>query len=71
MFAYFVLSSVQTVSIYTSHNALADLPAAIGKLTRLEVLDLSHNRLDALPVEISAVKRLVKLSLHHTEVLAW
>ena len=46
-----------------THNALDQLPGAIGQLKHLEHLDLSHNRLVDLPEEIGMLSNLKTLWL--------
>lgn len=79
LFAYTFLDK-----LYISHNKLTKLPAAIGKLKLLQLLDASSNQLTELPAELGMLTNLRQLlvfdnkltslpyelgSLYHLEVI--
>ena len=79
LFAYTFLDK-----LYINHNKLTKLPAAIGKLKLLQLLDASNNQLAELPPELGMLTNLRQLlvfdnqltalpnelgSLHHLEVI--
>ncbi|KAI9668695.1 MAG: Glucose-repressible alcohol dehydrogenase transcriptional effector [Trizodia sp. TS-e1964] len=51
------------VRLYVGHNRLAQLPAQIGRLKKLQHLDASNNRLNDLPPEIGMLVNLKSLHL--------
>ncbi|KAK9456971.1 Endonuclease/exonuclease/phosphatase [Dipodascopsis uninucleata] len=54
--------------LYINHNRLTTLPAAIGKLNQLSILDLSGNLLSALPAEIGLIVNLKMLLLFDNNI---
>ena len=55
-----VISTITTLSeIYLAHNAIhGSLPATIGNLTHLQILDLEANQITSLPDSIRKLKRM-------------
>lgn len=51
--------------LYLPHNKLQSIPAGIGMLKNLQILDLSSNQLTELPSEIGMLTKLRKLLVFH------
>eukprot|EP01062_Namystynia_karyoxenos_P023320 TRINITY_DN19011_c0_g1_i1.p1 TRINITY_DN19011_c0_g1~~TRINITY_DN19011_c0_g1_i1.p1 ORF type:complete len:610 (+),score=84.78 TRINITY_DN19011_c0_g1_i1:114-1943(+) len=59
----FFLSVPRLRRAYLDGNFLESLPASVGRLSDLEVLDASHNRLTSVPAELGRLRRLQELRL--------
>lgn len=53
----------QVVSLDLQSNALTEIPAAAGLLTRLRTLDVSHNRIERIASELAMCTSLLELDL--------
>lgn len=51
-----------------NYNHLTSLPAEIGQLTQLKVLNLGQNQLTTLPPEIGQLAQLERLYLHQNNL---
>lgn len=52
-----------------SHNLISELPAEIGKLTRLHTLECTCNQINTLPAELGALQALHVLVLRTNKLL--
>lgn len=57
---------LETLSL--GDNALSELPASVGNLTRLRQLLVCHNKLRRLPEELGNCAALEELDVHHNAV---
>eukprot|EP01133_Synstelium_polycarpum_P006574 gene6574-7630_t len=51
-------------------NLIADIPAAIGRMSSLTSLSMQHNRVQQVPEELMTLRGLISLNLSHNQ-LAW
>ena len=56
--------------VETYINKISELPAGIGRLTRLTSCDVSHNHLKHLPESIGNCVKLNSLDLQHNELVS-
>jgi Leucine-rich repeat (LRR) protein len=52
------------------NNEIENLPASIGKLTYLKVLDIHNNKIEEIPKEIGACVALKKISIKNNNFTA-
>lgn len=57
--------------LFLSDVELEFLPASVGRLSSLRVLELRDNHLNALPSSMARLKQLVRLDLGHNDFRAW
>jgi len=54
--------------LYIAGNAIQELPAGVGQLAALEILDLTFNQLTTLPDELGQCTRLTELEVAHNRL---
>ena len=74
-FFCFVFSSFHFAHLYqhldVSYNEIPSVPAEIGKILNLRVLNLQHNRLKSLPGQIAYLKNLQELDLSQNKLFIY